>query len=169
MSNVDQRIGALCSTAGLHYTRYVDDLAISGNFDLEQGTIPQIVEGILYSAGFCTRHHKRATGRISEMTLTNLRMMRGRLDVTTEYLEKVETQLANAKRLVEGESIDGFFYTRAQVFGRILFISSIRPGRRRSLMRVFEKIDWGHAYNEAVHRGLLAPVVKLKPVAKTHR
>ena len=36
MDCVDDRIGGACRKAGLVYTRYVDDLTISGPYDLEQ-------------------------------------------------------------------------------------------------------------------------------------
>ena len=36
MRRIDARIGGLCRNAGLVYTRYVDDLTISGPFDLKE-------------------------------------------------------------------------------------------------------------------------------------
>src|SRR5262249_55497729 len=73
MRPVDERIGAFCRQADLVYTRFVDDLAISGPFDLERSGFPSLVERILSENGFAVNEGKRLFGAVARgATVTNL-------------------------------------------------------------------------------------------------
>ena len=51
MRPIDERIASLCEKHGLFYTRFVDDIAISGPFDLERSGFPALVRQILKENG----------------------------------------------------------------------------------------------------------------------
>src|SRR5262249_5116134 len=53
----DERILRLCEAKKLVYTRFVDDLTLSGPFDLEQSGIPTTIATILYKTGFALKLH----------------------------------------------------------------------------------------------------------------
>ncbi len=52
MLRVDARIGAVCRKAGLAYTRFVDDVTISGPYNLRRSGFEKIVTEILRDDGF---------------------------------------------------------------------------------------------------------------------
>src|SRR5205807_1437158 len=66
LCSVDHRIGTACENAGLVYTRFVDDLAVSGLFTLATQTcgIPALIERILADHGFAVNQDKNRFGRI---------------------------------------------------------------------------------------------------------
>ena len=44
MMRVDQRIGGMCRKNKLVYTRFVDDITISGSFPIDSGSFPELVD-----------------------------------------------------------------------------------------------------------------------------
>ena len=138
MRPIDARIGGLCRKAGLVYTRYVDDLTISGPFDLEESGFAALVQRILTEHGFKANPLKNCFGRLADgVPITKIRVNRGHLDVRREYLDELERQIADASALATGGEFHGPYFTDAQIWGRVQFVCWINPGRRRTLLRDF--------------------------------
>jgi len=157
MHRIDERIGRACRKAKLIYTRYVDDLTISGPYDLETSGFADLVQRILEEHGFLLNPDKNRFGRLADGTpITKIRVNRGHPDVRREYLTELERQLADARRLAAGDQFDGPYYTEGQIWGRIQFVCWVNPGRRRTLVRQFRAIRWDKASEEAKRRGLVA-------------
>jgi len=163
MAGADRRIGAMCDKLGrdsgsvVPYTRFVDDLTISAKFPIESGSTPKLVAQILRDYGFRINPQKQAFGRLSEGgRITKLRIHRGKLDISPEYLAGVDQQLRDAVALAGGAFEGGTYYTPSQIFGRIQFIGWVNPGRLGPLMRTYNSIDWARVEAEAAARGLIA-------------
>ena len=170
LQRVDRRIGAACAKAGLVYTRYVDDMTISGPFDLEQSGFSQLVEGILRDDGFAANPAKRLFGRLEDGTaITNLRIVRGHLDVRREYAEELQRQLDDAARLARGEEPQGRYYTPTQILGRVRFVCWVNPRRRERLMRKYRSIRWELVKERAEELGLQVKTKKLVPLSDASR
>ena len=176
MAGPDRRIGAMCDKLGresgsaVHYTRFVDDLTISAKFPIETGSTPRIVVDILRDYGFRINPEKHGFGRLSEGgRITKLRIHRGKLDISPEYLAKVNQQLLDAAKLGSGGEEGGVYHTPAQILGRIQFIGWVNHGHLGSLMTRYDSIDWSRVEAEAASRGLVAPRKRLmakSPLAK---
>ena len=156
LAEVDERIAEACRSAGLVYTRYVDDLTISGSFDLQRSGFPGLFERILMEHGLHINPDKHCLGRITGVPITKIRVNRGHLDVRREYLAEVERQLADAARLAAGGQFNGPYYTQGQLCGRVQFVCWVNPSRRRTLVRQFRAIRWDKVSEEAKRRGLVA-------------
>lgn len=155
LGRFDRRIGAACRKAGLVYSRFVDDVAISGSFDLKRSGFGKLVEDVLYQEGFWMNPKKKVFGRLSDgIAVTGIRIRRGRFDVRKDYAAEVERQLDDAMSLARDERFVGPYYTMTQIGGRVRFVSWVNPGRRRSLMRKFRTIPWDRVQVEACRRGL---------------
>lgn len=156
MRPIDLRIGAACRKAGLVYTRYVDDLTISGPFNLKDSGFPALVHRILAEHGFAANPLKNCLGRIADgIPITKIRVNRGHLDVGKDYLTKLEAQLADAATLAKGGDFRGPYYTEAQIWGRIQFVCWVNPGRRHALLRSFRAVCWKKVDEEARRLGLI--------------
>ena len=163
MRPIDLRIGAACQKAGLVYTRYVDDLTISGSFDLEESGFPALVHRILAEHGFTVNPQKNSFGRMADgVPITKIRVNRGHLDVGKDYLTKLDTQLADAATLATGGDFQGPYYTEPQIWGRIQFVCWVNPGRHRVLLRKFREVCWKKVDEEARRRGLISTKKTLK-------
>jgi RNA-directed DNA polymerase len=155
---IDQRIGAACRNANLRYTRYVDDITISGAFDLHRSGFTSLVEGVLEEHGFQVNRQKHEYGNLNDdsIAITGVRIVDGRLDVQRDYAEELERQLADAASLALGGDFQGPYYTRDQIHGRIRFVCWISPQRKSRLLRKFRSINWDAASIEAQRKGLVA-------------
>ena len=165
LAKADRRIGAMCCKLGLVYTRFVDDITISGPFNVDSGSFPRLVAQILECYGFRLNKSKQELGRLSDgVAVTKLRVKRGRIDIGRDYLEGVKQQLSDALRLARGEDPVGPYFTASQLLGRIQYISWVNRGHRLQLLRAFQSIDWRLVHAEAVRRGLIVPQTMIVPV-----
>jgi len=156
MKPADHRIGRMCEQHELVYSRYVDDITISGRYPVDSGSHPKLVTRILAEYGFRTNPNKEDKGRLSEeKCITKLCVRKGRLDVSREYLAEIRAQLERAALLGQGGESPGTYYAPSQIFGRIQFIAWVNPGRRHGLMRKYRSIDWKAVEAEATARGLV--------------
>lgn len=156
---VDERIGAACHHAKLAYTRYVDDLTISGPFDLAEAKsgFAKLVERVLNDHGFRANPKKSQFGRLSEgIAITKITVKNGHPDVRLAYLVELKRQLDDVDKLAAGGDFEGPYYTRGQLNGRIQFVCWINPSHRKHLLPRFRAIDWEMAEREARKRGLVA-------------
>lgn len=153
LRRVDSRVAGACAKMGLVYTRYVDDITVSGNFDLEKSGVPALVERILAQDGFRANPNKYKFGRLNDgLTITNLRPVNGHLDVRREYLDELVRQLEDAASLARGDKFDGPYYTSGQILGRVRFVCWVNPGRQRELIKRFRSIRWQLVRKVAIER-----------------
>ncbi|MAT72047.1 MAG: hypothetical protein CMJ58_21285 [Planctomycetaceae bacterium] len=143
LARVDRRLGGACAKENLTYTRYVDDIAISGPFDFEKSGFANLVQRILATDGFKVNPQKHVFGSLAkDCTITNLREVRGHLDVRHEYVEELQRQLADASSLAQDREFEGPYYTFGQILGRVRFVCWVNPGRRRDLMLRLRSVNW---------------------------
>jgi RNA-directed DNA polymerase len=117
IGRLDERIGAACKKECLIYTRYVDDITISGKFDLQQSGFVNLISRIVEQDGFRINSGKNIFGKLADgLTITSLRIKRGRLDVQQEYCEEVERQIKDARILIDSpDFFVGPYYTPNQI------------------------------------------------------
>jgi RNA-directed DNA polymerase len=154
---VDDRVANACRSTNppLVYTRFVDDITISGSFDLGRSGLPVLVRRVLSENGFAVNVDKYQFGRVADgATVTNIRFPNGHPDVQRAYCDEVARQLEDAASLGRGGPFDGPYYTEAQIWGRVRFICWVNPRRRRVLMGKLGRVDWRQVRVEAQSRGL---------------
>ena len=156
---IDERIADMCAKAGLIYTRFVDDICLSGKFDLspENAGVARLLESIVGQYGFEMQEAKRRSGALSDpkMTITKLRIKNGHVDVRWEYIRELERRLEDAKQLAADADFRGPYFTSAQLRGQVDFVSWINPSRRRTLTSTFASIDWARVHGNAAKRELV--------------
>jgi hypothetical protein len=151
----DERIARLCEQEGLAYTRFVDDITISGRFSFEKSGIARLVGRIVARAGFRLQPTKVRYGRASEgMTITGLRLRDGRPDVAKAYYRETVRVIDDHATLAAGGPFTGPYRTECQVRGRVQFICWVNPRRRRLLLPKLAGVDWRRVGEEAARRGI---------------
>lgn len=157
MKPVDHRIAGACGSAGLIYTRYVDDISISGEFPLDDSGFVDLVTSILRQNGFKVQKKKHIVGKLSDgIAITKLVVKNGHPDVSEAYLAQLQDQLDDAQRLASGEAPKGLYFTESQIRGRVYFAAWVNPNRRRTLVRRFRSIPWDAVAKNATALGLVA-------------
>jgi retron-type reverse transcriptase len=155
LAGVDRRIARMCERQGLVYTRYVDDIFISGAYDLERSSFARIVEQILQQQGLRSnpsKHHFGAFGDDAS-AIAGIRIRRGKIDAKREYIEEVYRQLDDAVGLCKGRELNGLYYTQRQIVGRINFVCWLNPKYAGRMRRRLKAINWRRHAQEAESRG----------------
>ncbi len=159
LAGVDADIANACRGIGLVYTRFVDDVAISGQFDFGNSGVPGLVRRIVRRQGFGVNEGKEQCGPLAggKTAITNIRVFDGKLDVRVAYYDELVRQLADHASLGAGGEFRGPYCTQEQLWGRIGYVCSLNPKRRRTLLALHRRIDWDIANDNARLAGLLAP------------
>lgn len=156
LRQVDNRIAGLCENYALTASRFVDDLTISGNFDIEKSPVPDQIRRILNSHGFRQKSAKSYGARLDEsQTITGLRLKQDRVDVAKDYLAELDRQLVDHASLASGGQFDGPLQSASQLAGRVNYVSWINHNRRFGLKRKLNAIRWPDVWREAAVRGLV--------------
>lgn len=168
--DVDRQIANACENEGLVYTRFVDDITISGPFDLSRSGFPDLVGKILDKHGFELNPEKNRFGRISKrFTITKISLHNGYPDVERQYLLELERQIEDIKNLGTGGEFVGPYFLRSQLLGRIQFVCWVNPRRKRALYSRFKGINWLNVEREAERRGYVALRPKLVPKERAEK
>lgn len=153
---IDLQIARACRRAGLKYSRFVDDLCISGKYDLQKSGIGKVVSEILLRHGFCLSKAKTKYGRLDTgMTITGIRIKGNHLDASRGYIAEFERSLEDHISLSIGGEFDGPLLTQDEMLGKSYFICGLNSGRRRTILSQLKKIDWDAVQNEAASRRLV--------------
>jgi hypothetical protein len=159
VQNCDHRIGYLCASAGMHYARFVDDITISGHFNLEKSGIPKIVSEIFEQNGLKLNSQKSTFGRLDDgIAITGIRRnQRGNPGVAHEYAEEISRILDDSENLCNGGEHNRHrpYFTRSQIRGRIQFVSWVNRGRGTRFLRRYQRIDWERVANAAHEQKLI--------------
>jgi len=150
---------------GLAYSRYVDDITISGCFDLEKSGVQGVIERILTDHGFNANPEKHIFGLLACIPITGIRLRNSKMDVSSEYATELERQLDDALSLASDGPHAGPYFTENQLRGRVNFVSWINRGRRGHLRRRLGVIDWSRYELEGLKRGLVAEKKRFERIA----
>lgn len=164
LRTVDERIAGMCLKAGLKYSRFIDDITLSGPFNFDCGGIQASVEKILRDAGFQANQSKWKSRNLSlGSTVTGLRVKRGSVGIPSEYYNRVLCILLEMERVSTGGELSGHYFHKCQLAGKISYIRQISPRMARPLVKVFNRIDWAKVHSNAITIGLVQRKKRLVP------
>lgn len=131
---LDQRLSEAATSMGLTYSRYVDDLAFSGDVSISLPRLERLVESIVVSEGFALRHRKSrlqtsATRQRVTGLVVNEKPQAGRKEF--DRFRALLHQQAKAPTLA-----------RAELEGRAEWFSTGNPTRRAKLRRLLDAINF---------------------------
>lgn len=142
---IDERIGGLARSLGLRYTRYVDDVTLSGKFDLAR--IVDKVITIIEQAGFKLKRSKMEIyrpGDGKERVVTGVRLQDGRISAPSSYIDALRDELNRAREQSLHREVVGEFETRQQYLGKIGYVKWLDPEAGKKLLRIYRKVKWRH-------------------------
>jgi RNA-directed DNA polymerase len=135
---LDRRLSALAGRFGASYTRYADDLAISGGANLigAAAGLRAAVHEIAANEGFRINERKsRLMTSAGRQELCGV-VVNTHPNIQRRDFDRLKAVVHTAAR-EGGAGID-----RAQLLGRIAWVESVNPRRGARLRRDFERIDW---------------------------
>lgn len=144
---LDQRISGLAAVAGLTYSRYADDLALSGDISRKGAERLAIrVAAIALEEGYEVNHRKtRVMPASQRQELTGV-VVNQAPGVSRRERERLEAILHSCMRHgPAGQNREGHADFRAWLQGRIGWVEQVNPRHATKLRALFAAIRWGEA------------------------
>lgn len=143
---LDLRLAGLARTLGARYTRYADDIVLSGDRHLGQAR-PRIeawLARICMEEGFDLNLRKsRQQGNGRRQTVCNI-VVNQRPNLPRDEFDRFKAIL---HRCVQhgpaSQNRDGIERWREHLQGRLAWATQLNPGKAQRLRRLFDQIDWG--------------------------
>ncbi len=142
---LDVRLAALAAELDAQYTRYADDLTISGNDDLRKAArkIQLLVTRIVADEGFAVHPLKTRIQRQSQRQRVAGVIVNVRPNSTRADFDALKAILINCAKLGPSQqNRTGVPDFRAHLLGRISHFAALNPVRGRKLWAIFDRIGW---------------------------
>lgn len=141
---IDKRLNAMTQKMSLMYTRYVDDITISGNHPLDS-IIPSVVK-ILNQSGFRVKKEKliKYGPEVKEKIITGVSIIDGRITAPLNAILELETSLKKAIIESRKDTIDFVFEQRQHYRGKIGYVYWLDPKKGNQLLKLYRKVKWQH-------------------------
>jgi RNA-directed DNA polymerase len=173
---VDEAIEAFCKPRRLVYSRFIDDITISGRYSLRERKIGEVIESILSRHHFRLASKKTAYGRLDvvpvaeragddwrQLAITGVRLKGNHLDPSRKFIDELDRIIADHLALSKNESFTGPLYMQSEIFGKVYYACSLNPGRRRSMLGRLKEIDWWKVMANAADQELIRFGKRLRP------
>lgn len=139
---LDLRMISFMKKAGFRYTRYFDDLAISGRRNPESfiGTI----EKIITQEGYELHPEKiRIMSTAQEQIVTGLVVNSSKLCLPRSVTADIEEQIRSCKAGdFPKEYLENPFKYKDSLRGKISFLENVNPKTGKRLRKKFEEVEW---------------------------
>jgi RNA-directed DNA polymerase len=142
---LDRRMAGLAARLGATYTRYADDLVLSGDRRLARGAtrVTETVAAIAASEGLRLNARKtRVMPAAGRQSVTGI-VVNVRPNVARDEYDRLKAILHNAARHgPDSQNRDHVPDFRAHLLGRIAWVASLHPSRGAKLRARFDAIAW---------------------------
>jgi RNA-directed DNA polymerase len=141
----DFRVDGLAQALEADYTRYADDIAISGGEDLRRSVtrLPGLVARIALEEGFELNHRKTRVMFASHRQILTGIVVNHKTNVRRDEFDKLKALLTNCVRHGPASQnragVDNF---RAHLAGRVAHVGSLNAARGEKLRAVLDRIEW---------------------------
>ncbi len=142
---LDTRIAGLARSLGAQYTRYADDIVLSGDATLRRRAdrIEARIGGFALDEGFALNHRKtRCVSAGRRQQVANI-VVNERPNLPREAFDRLKAVLHRCA--VDGPSTqnrDGVPHWEQHLRGRVAWAAQVNPEKAQRLQRVLTQIDW---------------------------
>lgn len=142
---LDVRIAGYARAAEVTYTRYADDLILSGAPDLRRRVpgLGRALSGIVAEEGFELHPGKTRVRLRSQRQQVLGVVVNDRPTIPRDEYDRLRAVLFNAARTgPAAQNREGHADFRAHLLGRVSWIASLDPARGARLRAMLDRIDW---------------------------
>ncbi len=148
---LDRRVEALALAMGATYTRYADDLVLSGGEAFARGATRAVesIRAIAREEGFTINDAKTRWMRSSSRQHVAGVVVNEKLGVARDAFDRLKATLHNCARTgPEAQNREGVGDFRAHLLGKVAHVAHVDPGRGARLRAIFNRIRWDEAGGE---------------------
>ena len=142
---MDTRIAGLARALGARYTRYADDIVLSGDASLLRWAdrVEARIGGFALDEGFALNHRKtRRVARSRRQEVCNI-VVNERPNLPRNEFDRLKAQLhACATKGPSSQNRDGVLHWEQHLRGRVAWAEQLNATKARRLRRLLDAIDW---------------------------
>ncbi|GAA1824287.1 reverse transcriptase family protein [Microlunatus capsulatus] len=142
-ARLDRRLAGYAAALGATYSRYADDLTISGPADLAAPRLVRAVSAVVVEEGFAVNPAKTRVQRSSARQQVTGVVVNARTSVPREEEDRLRAVLHDAVRngpdAANRAAVPDF---RAHLEGRVGWVSAVNPVRGARLRRQLDAVVW---------------------------
>jgi hypothetical protein len=140
---LDRRLTGLAAHFGLRYSRYADDLTLSGPAltGRRSTVVARYAAGIARDEGFALQPRKSRLRTAARRQLVTGVVVNAHPNLARDQYDRLRATL-HRLALDGPPADDGGVDLRAQLRGRVAWAESLNPGRGAKLRRLYDRIDW---------------------------
>jgi RNA-directed DNA polymerase len=143
---LDKRMLGMASKAGIKYTRYVDDITMSADFDLDR-FIPLVLR-IIRQCGLQAKPEKMVVytpeDYAKERVITGVSVAGGRVSAPLSYVRRLEDDLMAAIEESRRSKVTQEFMPRQHFRGQIGYVLWLDKRAGSRLLSLYRKVQWRH-------------------------
>jgi hypothetical protein len=142
---LDARLAGLARSAGVHYTRYADDLLFSGDepFSRSAKTFAATVGAIALEEGFQVNFHKTRIQRSSQRQTATGVVLNRHANIRRKDFDRLKATLHNCiQHGPASQNWESVLHFADHLRGRINWVKQLNPARGEKLETLFAKINW---------------------------
>ncbi|NVM38035.1 MAG: TIR domain-containing protein [Candidatus Lokiarchaeota archaeon] len=140
--SLDSRLFGFCKKNNLNYSRYADDITISGERNLTKYIL--FIFKIIENEGFKISTKKiRLTGRGNAQIVTGI-TVNDKISFDRKKLRKIRAIIHNCKKIgPEKANKNKHPFFREYLYGYVAFLKPIKPELSKKWKKELDSIDWG--------------------------
>ena len=143
---LDLRLAKFCEKHDLTYTRYADDITISGNYDVLK--FKNVIMSIIEDEGFKVSHKKlRVTGRGKAQIVTGL-VVNEKINIRRNEIKTLRAIIHNCKKkgvlehIKKRDDIKNKLNFANWLYGKIGIVHMVRPEIAKKFIDELKHMDW---------------------------
>ena len=139
---LDLRLAGLAQRLQLDYSRYADDIAMSGDTPRDWRFLEPVIGGICLDEGVSLNHRKtRIRKPYQKQRVTGI-VVNTKVNVDRKYYDTLKAILTNCTRYgLDNQNRHGHPNFRAHLMGRIQYVKSLNHRRGVRLEKIYHNIE----------------------------
>ncbi len=139
---LDQRLTGLANSLGLNYSRYADDIAMSGNAHRDYRFLQPLIGGICLDEGVTLNNRKtRITRSHQKQRLTGI-VVNNKPNIDRKQFDVLKATLTNCARYgLQNQNRNNHPDFDAHLLGKIQYVKSINKQKGVKLERIYQSIS----------------------------
>lgn len=135
------RLKGLANSLDLDYSRYADDIAMSGNSHRDWRFLEPLIGGICLDERVSLNYRKTRIYRTHQKQRLVGIVVNNKPNIDRKYFDVLKATLTNCKRHgIESQNRNGHPYFCAHLLGRIQYVKSLNKPRGLKLERIYHDI-----------------------------
>ena len=142
MHRLDQRLTGLAHHFALDYSRYADDIAMSGNTYRDWRFLESLVGKICTEEGLRLNYKKTRIKKPHQKQRVTGIVVNNKTNVDRKYFDTLKATLTNCKRYgLSSQNRQGHPNFRAHLVGRIQYVKSLNEQKGFKLEQIYQQIN----------------------------